>query len=123
MVDSSANVTVPVMERIKTFIAYTMDRFNQLDESFMMGVMQFNDRNKAKVIRKVSKYTNEADLERVLRKMVPKRVSKRFTGDALIEASKTVSMEVLKLFCGITCLSIENVLHVLKSLKVQIKNV
>ena len=75
----------------------------------MMGVMQFNDRNTAKVIRKVSKYTNEADLERVLRKMVPKRVSKRFTGDALIEASKTVSMEVLKLFGGITSLSIETV--------------
>ena len=92
MVDSTANVTEGVMQRIKNFITYTMGRFNRLDESFLMGVMQFNDKTSAKVIRKVSKYKNAADSERSLTKMRPQRVWKRFTGDALVEASKTVSI-------------------------------
>ena len=90
MVDSTVNVTKPVLQRMKNFISYSMARFSQLDRSFMMGVMQFSDKNSAKVIRRVSTYSNRSNL-RNLEKMQPQKGFKRLTGDALVEASKTVS--------------------------------
>ena len=91
MVDSTVNVTESVLQRMKDFINYSMARFNQLDESFMMGIMQFSDESSAEVVRKMSKYTNREDLEEVLKKMESQKGLKRLTGDALVEASKTVS--------------------------------
>lgn len=91
MVDSTVNVTTTVLQKIKNFISYSMARFNELDESFMMGVMQFSDKDTAHIIRKVSKYTNRSNVNRVLNSMEPQKGLKRLTGDAFVEASKTVS--------------------------------
>ena len=96
MVDSTVNVTEGILQRMKNFISYSMARFYQLDRSLMMGVMQFSDANSAKVVKKVSTYTDRRDVDKVLRKMKPQRGFKRLTGDALTEASKTVSFVNLR---------------------------
>ena len=91
MVDSTVRVTTPILQKMKSFISYSMARFNELDRQFMMGVMQFSDANSAKVIRKVSPYKSEFDLATTLRNMRTQRGANRLTGEALTEASKMVS--------------------------------
>lgn len=91
MVDSTANVTESVLQNMKNFISYSMERFAGLDDSFMMGVMQYSTRDSSEIVRQLSRYTNSMDLDKILNGMKPQRGRRRMTGDALVEAGKTVS--------------------------------
>lgn len=90
MVDTTANVTESELEKMKQFIGYSMARFSQLDESFMMGVMQFSDKYTAKMVRRITSYNGRNSLDDDLTNMELLGHSERFTGEALVEAGKTV---------------------------------
>lgn len=90
MVDTTANVTDFWMTKMKSFISYSMNRFKKINPFTMMGIMQFNGQSSVKIIKKLARDLIGANLTHHLEKLQPSKVSKRLTGDALVEAGKTV---------------------------------
>ncbi|XP_046857342.1 collagen alpha-6(VI) chain-like isoform X3 [Xenia sp. Carnegie-2017] len=89
MVDTTANVTDFWMTKMKSFISYSMNRFKKINPFTMMGIMQFNGQSSVKIIKKLARDLIGANLTYHLEKLQPSKVSKRLTGDALVEAGKT----------------------------------
>lgn len=91
VVDSSENITRTEFVKVKEFLNYAITRMQIRDDTFRIGIMQFSDQDTAVMKKEMSSGVDHAELKKMLEIMLPQTGLKRFTGDALVEASKKVS--------------------------------